>query len=56
MLKYRLFVLLFVTSVVLFLVGLFAAIVLLVLAGTIMLTALFVTRRSFIPVQEEEDS
>jgi uncharacterized membrane protein YiaA len=56
MLKYRLFVLLFVTSVVLFLVGLFAAVVPLALAGAIMLTALFVTRRSFIRVQEEEDS
>ena len=56
MLKFRLFVLLFVTSIVLFLVGLFAAIVPLVLAGAIMLTALFVTRRSFIPVRGEEDS
>ena len=56
MLKYRLFVLLFVTSVVLFLVGLFAAVVPLVLAGAIMLAALFVTRHSFIRVQGEEVS
>ena len=55
MLKYRLFVLLFVTSVVMFFVGLFAGVVPLVLAGAIMLTTLFVTRRLFIPVQEEED-
>ena len=53
--KHRLFALLFLTSVVLFFVGLFAAIVPLVLAGSIMLTALFVTRRAFITVQEEED-
>ena len=54
--KYGLFVLLFVTSIVLFFVGLFTAIVPMVLTGAIMLTALFLTRRSFIPIQEEEDS
>jgi hypothetical protein len=54
--KYGLFVLLFVTSIALFFVGLFTAIVPMVLTGAIMLTALFLTRRSFIPVQDEEDS
>jgi len=54
--KYGLFVLLFVTSIALFFVGLFMAIAPMVLAGAIMLAALFVTRRSFIPIQEEKDS
>ena len=54
MLKYGLFVFLFLAAVILFFVGLFAGIVPLVLVGAVMLTALFLTRRSFIPVQEEE--
>ena len=52
MLKYGVFVLLFVTAVTLFFVGLFASIPALVVVGAILLAALFVTRHAFIPIQE----
>ena len=52
MLKYGVFVFLFVTAVALFFIGLFANIVPLVLVGAILLAALFVTRHAFIPIQE----
>ena len=52
MLKYGVFVFLFVTAVTLFFVGLFASILPLVLVGAILLAALFVTRHAFIPIQE----
>ena len=52
MLKYGVFVFLFVTAVTVFFVGLFANILPLVLVGAILLVALFVTRRAFIPIQE----
>ena len=52
MLKYGVFVVLFLTAVTLFFVGLFANILPLVLVGAILLAALFVTRHAFIPIQE----
>lgn len=52
MLKYGIFVSLFVTAVVLFFVGLFAAIIPMVLIGAVMLVSLFLTRRAFMPIQE----
>ena len=52
MLKYGVFVFLFVAAVSLFFVGLFANILPLVFVGAILLAALFVTRRAFLPIQE----
>jgi 4-hydroxybenzoate polyprenyltransferase len=52
MLKYGVFVFLFLTAVTLFFVGLFANILPLVLVGAILLAALFVTRHAFMPIQQ----
>ena len=54
MVKYGVFVFLFVVAVVLFFVGLFGNSVPLLLAGALMLFALFLTRRMFMPIQEPE--
>ena len=53
MLKYRVFVFLFVAAVILFFVGMFAGIFPMVLIGAVSLIALFLTRRAFMPVQEQ---
>ncbi len=52
MLKYGVFVFLFVATVIIFFVGLFMNILPLVLAGAVMLLALFFSRRIFIPTRE----
>jgi TRAP-type C4-dicarboxylate transport system permease large subunit len=52
MLRYGVFVFLFVATVIIFFVGLFMSILPLVLVGAVMLVALFFTRRIFIPTQE----
>ena len=52
MLKYGVFVFLFVAAVTLFFVGLFANILPLVLVGATLLAALFLTRHAFMPIQE----
>ena len=52
MLKYGVFVFVFVATVIIFFVGLFVNILPLVLAGAVMLVALFFTRRIFIPTQD----
>ena len=54
MLKYGVFVSLFLAAVILFFVGLFAGIFPMVLIGAVMLVALFLTRRAFMPVQEQK--
>lgn len=56
MLKYRVFVVLFIVSVVALFGGLFANILPLVILGAVMLLLLFVTRRTFIPVQRDDES
>ena len=50
MLKYWLFIVLFVAALILFFVGLFANIVPLILVGAILLFALFLTRQRFMRV------
>ena len=52
MLKYGVFVFVFVATVIVFFVGLFLSILPLVLGGAVMLVALFFTRRIFIPTQD----
>ena len=54
MVKYGVFVFLFLTAVTLFFVGLFANILHLVLVGAILLAILFVTRNAFMPIQESK--
>ena len=55
MLKYRVFVVLFIVSVVALFGGLFAGIIPLVILGAVMLLLLFVIRRTFIPVQRDDE-
>ncbi len=50
MLKYWLFIVLFVAALILFFVGLFANIVPFILVGAILLFALFLTRQRFMRV------
>ena len=52
MLKYGVFVSVFVAAVIVFFVGLFVNILPMVLGGAVILVALFFTRRIFIPTQE----
>ena len=54
MLKYWVFVFLSLTAVVLFFVGLFGNLVPLLLAGALLLFALFLTRRFFMPIPEPD--
>ena len=54
MLKYSVFAILFIVSVITFFVGLFAGIFPLVIVGAVILLALFVMRRSLIPVPEDD--
>ena len=55
MLKYRVFVVLFIVSVVALFGGLFAGILPLVILGAVILLLLFVMRRTFIPVQGDDE-
>ena len=52
--KYAIFAILSLASIVLFFVGLFAGLVPLVIVGAAALVVLFVVRRSFIPVEEQD--
>ena len=54
--KYRIFIFLFIVSIVAFFVGLFAGILPLVIVGAVILLALFVIRRSLIPVPEDDSA
>lgn len=54
MLKYWVFVFLSLTAIVLFFVGLFGNFVPLLLAGALLLFALFLIRRFFMPVQDPD--
>ena len=52
--KYAIFAILSLASIVLFFVGLFAGLVPLVIVGAATLVVMFVVRRSFIPVEEQD--